>query len=133
MTCIRKLSSFPNTRERPRKPTQTADTYDVSALVPAVGPIDPNNTTITEANIGQQTIGGNTILAASNADRTYITIRNLDPTDAIAYGYVDKNLTDEGMILRAGDSADLETIDTPVYVRSLGAAAIDVRVDEGEG
>ena len=139
MTCIRKLASFPNTRERPRKPTQSSSTYQVDALVAAAGPVDPTAITITSANIGQQTQNGNTILAAPNSDRTYLTLRNLSPSENLVYSYKpvgeadDPNMDDNGMILRAGDSADLEDIDSVYYVRSLGAADVDCRIDEGEG
>ena len=131
-TCAKRLASFPNTRERPRRPTQTADTYSVDALTSAVGPFDTSTTEITEADIGTQTTNGNTIAAPIDPDRTYLTLRNLDPLNSIVYGYKDlADLDTEGMILKAGDSADLDAIDDPIYIRSIGPALVDCRIDRG--
>lgn len=131
-TCVKRLASFPNTRERPRRPTQSAITYAVAALISAVGPLDTSTTAVTAANIGQQTTQGNTVVAPANPDRTYLTLRNLDPTEAVVYGYTDNPALDtEGMILRAGDSVDLDSIDNVIYVRSIGATPVDCRIDRG--
>ena len=132
--CTTKLASFPNTRERPRKPTLTSDTKAVSVNPHTViGTFNTTTTIITVIDEGKQTTMGNTIVKALDADRTYVTLRNVDAKDAICYGYRDRaDLNVTGMILRAGDSVDIDSLDT-VFCTGLGVAAIDVRVDFGRG
>ncbi len=134
MPCGNKLASFPNTRERPRKPTLTADTGRV--MVKQNGDIGTFDTTngVTVSDEGKQTTNGNTIVKAYDQDRTYLTLRNVSPADAIVYGYRDRaDLNNTGMILRAGDSVDIDSLDT-IYARGIsGSMDIDVRIDFGRG
>ena len=131
---IQCLASFPNSRIRPRKPTASAITRG-RTLEPAgtLGPVNPAVTEPVEADEDSQTVNGNTVINARNLNRTYITIRNVDPSDAMAYGYEDTiDLALDGMILRAGDSVDLESPQT-IYGISLGIASINIRFDRGIG
>ena len=134
MVCGNKLASFPNTRERSRKPTLTADTGKV--LVKQNGTIWTFDTTngVVVSDEGKQTTNGNTIVKATDQDRTYLTLRNVSPADAIVYGYRDRaDLNNTGMILRAGDSVDIDSLDT-IYARGIsGSTDIDVRIDYGRG
>ena len=134
MVCGNKLASFPNTRERPRKPTLTADTGRVMVKQSGVtGTFDTTNG-VTVSDEGKVTTNGNTIVKASDSDRTYLTLRNVSPADSLVYGYRDRSdLNNTGMILRAGDSVDIDSLDT-IYARGIsGSTDIDVRVDFGRG
>ena len=135
--CVKQLGSFPNTRQRPRKPTIDADTAQVLAKdalgVPDISSV-ADLVSDDKTDEGKLTTNGNTILRARNLDRTYLTLRNIDPSENIAYGYRDRaNLATSGMILRAGDSVD---IDSPkiIFVRSLALGGdVLTAYDEGIG
>ncbi len=108
------LASFPNTRIRPRPATRRAETF--GGLAPVGIPV---------------------LAKAANRARTYLTIRNTNLSSDMAYGYGDQAndsnyLTNEGMILRPGDSMDIESLED-VYVMSIGATPVEFREDEGEG
>ena len=132
--CLDSLASFPNTRERPRKPTLTSDTKSVSvAPQGSTGSFVTSGVVILPSDEGKITTMGNTVVKASDSERTYITLRNVDAKDAIVYGYRDRSdLNTTGMILRAGDSVDIDSLDT-IFCRGLGVGSIDVRVDFGKG
>lgn len=143
MTCGKKLASFPNSRIRTRRPTDTAQTYHVDVQVDDdIGTIDTINDEITETDIGMETTNGNTIIAEANPLTTYITLRNIDPAEPMFYGYVDpgtpddQDLSVDGQLLRAGDSVDLEVIGSHVIAISLhsdGISPINARIDRGIG
>lgn len=128
------LASFPNSRIRPRKPTESATTFGRTVEPDGtIGAVDPGAAEPVFADEDSQTVNGNTVVAARNLNRTYLTIRNVDPSESIAYAYDDTiDITVDGMILRAGDSADLESPQT-VYAVSLGAVAVNLRYDQGIG
>ncbi len=142
MTCIRKVASFPNSRIRTRRPTRTSTTYDLSiASLLAVGPIDIANTSVSAVNRNQLTTNGNTIVSEADPLTTYITLRNIDPSEPMFYSYVlegqadNFDVTAEGQLLRAGDSVDLEVTDSIVIARGASSvdSAIPARVDKGIG
>lgn len=146
------FASLPNSRIRPRKPTDQAFTFRILAQDPDdIGYSNDNfDTTANEpasSDRGKSTTEGNTILIEKNKNRTYITLRNLDSDNPIVYGYADNalmdllntpiegvSLEDSGFVLRAGDSVDLET-PLEIYVRSHAPAGepVLVAVDYGIG
>lgn len=114
MAVIEVLASFPNTRLRPRQATRTAETY---------GGIAP--------------VGTPVLVRPENRNRTYLTLRNTNVQDSMVYGYgPDANddvfLTNNGMILRPGDSMDIDSLEE-VYAMSIGVTPVTFRVDEGQG
>lgn len=143
MGCIKKLASFANSRIRTRRPTKRADTYDVNVQIDDdAGVIDTTVDPITENEIGLKTTNGNTIIAFPDPLTTYITLRNTDSAEAMYYSYVDEgesdnfDITVEGMLLRAGDSVDIEVVDSAVIgvsAHSDNNSAINCRVDKGIG
>jgi hypothetical protein len=132
-SCTQKLASFPNTRERPRKPTLTSDTGRIMANGnTTIGIFDPSGGVVV-GDEGKVTVNGNTVVKAYDPDRTYITLRNVDPSEAMVYGYRDRaNLHLTGMILKAGDSVDCDSLDT-IYARSLNVLELEIRTDFGRG
>jgi hypothetical protein len=141
MGCQSKIGSFPNTRIRSRKPTKKAKTYKVIAIWDnSAGPID-TTVEVTEAMIGQKTTNGNTIVSPASSEQTYLTLRNIDPSEPVFYSYVDIgesdaiDLLDQGQLLRAGDSVDIEVTESVVLVRSASSVStdIDCRIDRGQG
>jgi hypothetical protein len=144
MTCINKLASFPNSRIRTRRPTQTAVTYDLDVETADLGTglIDTENDTLTASERNGQTTNDNTIVAEPDPLATYITLRNIDPAEPLYYTYVPPGQEDtidvvaQGMLLRAGDAVDLEVTDSIVIAKgahSDGTTAINARVDKGIG
>lgn len=140
MTCNKTLSSFPNTRQRPRKPTQKSDTNSFNKPIPTgisqsfdtSGGNEP-----LEANEGEYTLNNNMIVKAYNQNRTYLTLRNGHSKFSIRYGYEDHaDLGTRGMLLRAGDSVDIESPQT-VYVSHDAGETVDevisIFTDYGEG
>lgn len=150
------FASLPNSRIRPRKATDEAFTFQMYAQDPDGGDYTddqfdtaptPSEATALAADRGKTTIIGNTILIEKNSTRTYITLRNLDSENSIVYGYDDVAALDlatlpvvgstaegAGMVLKAGDSVDLE-VPNVVYVRSHAPAGekVLVAVDYGIG
>lgn len=115
MGIVNYLASFPNTRQRPRKPTRVADVY---------GGIAPINVPV--------------LAKEANKGRTYLTIRNINNQDTLVYGYGPQAndmqfLMDNGMHLRAGDSMDIEAYEQDIYVMSIGLTPVQYRLDEGRG
>jgi hypothetical protein len=106
------LASFKNSRISTRQATTEGDTFQVPV---ALGPT-------------------NTLLAAANTNRTYLTIRN---TSAVAgedmyYDYFDNpNMLTEGFLLKNGEAADLESPEA-IYAQAV-VAPITVDCDEGSG
>lgn len=143
MGCSSKLGSFPNTRLRSRKPTKKAVTYKVIAIYDdTAGPIDlTTQDPVDDTIIGQKTVNGNTIVSPYSSEQTYLTLRNIDPAEPVFYGYADIgaddniDLLDQGQLLRAGDSVDIEVTESVVLVRSASSVDTDVdcRIDRGQG
>lgn len=142
MGCEKKIGSFPNSRIKTRKPTVFATTYKVIAIFDQTpGPIDLSVVDIDDSHIGQKTINGNTIVSPATSTQTYLTLRNIDPSEPIFYGYALKDqddaidLLDQGQLLRAGDSVDIEVTASVVLVRSASSLNqdIDCRIDRGIG
>jgi hypothetical protein len=110
MSIVAVRASFKNSRINPRSATTEADTVRVSVA------------------------GGltNTLLLAADSSRTYVTVRNTSSTDNLRYAYSDDpNILTEGMLLKAGEAADLES-PTDIYARSEAGAVI-VIMDIGRG
>jgi len=104
-------ASFKNSRFFGRKATTTATTFPTS--IPADG--------------------NNHLIVAADPTRTYITIRNTSTTDDLRYGYTnDPLLNVNGQLLRKNEAADLES-PTTIYARNIGAAAVLVLSDLGQG
>jgi hypothetical protein len=104
-------SSFKNSRVSTRQATTTANVYKV---------------TISNA--------ANTLVAAANSLRTYITIRSEATTsgDDIRYDYFDNpNILTEGFLLKASEAIDLED-QAVIYARAV-ANPVTASVDEGSG
>jgi len=142
MPCQQKLASFPNSRIRTRRPTQSAETYPLAIQTTGTGLVDTTVDTITSAERNALTVNGNTIIAEPDPLATYITLRNIDAAEPLYYSYVPVgdddtvNPVTDGMLLRAGDSVDLETTDVIVVARgahSDGVTPIPARVDKGIG
>lgn len=111
MAIVNCLGSFPNSRIRARKATQVAQT---AQILVALGPI-------------------NTLIAAPNTSRTYLTLRNTSLVDSMAYGYVDvPTLNVDGFLLGPGDGIDLETLGS-IWGVSVGANPCLACTDEGQG
>ena len=105
------LASFQNSRIRPRKATVYAITHQLTVAA-----------TPTE-----------TVIHAANPNRTYLTLRNLDPTLNLQYGYPSQfgALLTQGFLLKAGDAVDLESTEE---IRAIGiGGAVAVCYDEGSG
>lgn len=105
------LASFKNSRVSSRKATTDADTNELQILA-----------------------ASNTLVAAANSNRTYITLRLTDVTAGrdVRYDYFDNPaMLTEGFLLKAGEAIDLESPQT-IYAR---AVVIDVPcvTDEGQG
>jgi hypothetical protein len=103
-------ASFKNSRDFPRKPTQTAVVSNPTA-------------TVASASI------------AANTARTYLTIENESGTlgDDIRFAYgavIPTALT--GFLLKAGSSVDIESPQQVNYIRA-GANDVKLSVDEGSG
>jgi hypothetical protein len=67
--------------------------------------------------------------------RTYMTIRNANITtgENMRYGYEDRiTLPSDGMLLRAGEAADLES-PGELWACNLSGVAITILVDVGRG
>ncbi len=104
------LGSFPNSRIKPRPATSAART--------------------TVQTIG---IGANFVFPA-NINRTYLSIRNESSTDDLRYSYAASPgpLPANGFLVRRLEAVDIETQEA-VTVWNVGAAAIQVSFDEGQG
>lgn len=141
MTCKQKLASFPNTRQRPRKPTQESFTRNYTLptngttglLDTGAGGFDQTD----DSNEGQVTTVGNMLIKAYMQERTYITLRNLGSAQNIRYRYKDATVDGAGfttgMTLRAGDSVDLESPEM-IFVENMdGAEPVEIAIDWGIG
>lgn len=105
------FASFPNSRIRARKATQTADTGIVT--IPVAGPT-------------------NISIRPANQDRTYLTLRNTG-TVPFRYGYVDRpTLYLDGMLLNPGDAVDLESLQE-IFGCCVTAGTSECTWDEGVG
>lgn len=104
------LASFQNSRVKPRKATETAQTGTLS--VPTASEIQ---------------------MRPANPNRTYLTIRNLDQANPVRYGYPAQfgTLATNGFLLKGGDAADLESTQE-IRIIAFGAA-VEVVWDEGSG
>lgn len=103
------LASFQNSRVKPRKATETADTDQIT-----IG--------LTE-----------TLVRVANANRTYLSVRNLDSANPIFYGYPAHfgNLLTKGFQLKGGDAIDIESTQE---IRAIGlGGSVLVCIDEGQG
>lgn len=108
---ITSKASFKNSRVEPRAATSSADVSQV-----AVG------------------TGSNTLIAAANSNRTYITLRNENTTagEDMRYDYFDNgSILSQGFLLKAGEAVDLETRGE-IYGRGTSATLL-ISVDEGQG
>lgn len=104
------LASFQNSRIRPRNATTTAQTGSV-----------------TISNVTETTI------RPANVNRTYMTLRNLDSTNPIRYGYPAQygTLSVDGFLLKAGDAVDLESTEE---IRAIASGGSVISCwDEGSG
>ena len=104
-------ASFKNSRVSTRQATTSAD----------VAPVTVSNV-------------ANTLVAAANSNRTYITLRNENTTagDDIRYDYFDNvNILTEGFLIKAGEAVDLEN-QSAIYARAV-ANIVSLSVDEGQG
>lgn len=136
------FASFPNSRNSSRSSTKTSDTYALLAKwfdngldLPVAGGFDTVANEPAEINRGDATLNGNTILIEKNRTRTYTILRNVDSSEGIVYGYVDRDdLETTGMILRAGDTVELDNKNA-IYIRSIATDSSDIecRVDFGLG
>lgn len=102
------LGSFPNSRVSPRPATQRAETE-----------------TVTVGNT-------NTLIAAANPNRTYLTIKN-NGNEPMNYGYEDLvTLATSGFQLQPGEGID---IDSPgeVWGVVISGTSTEMSVDEGSG
>lgn len=105
------FASFPNSRIRSRKATQTADTGIITV------PASP---------------GPNVSVRPSNQNRTYLTLRNTG-TVPFRYGYEDRGtLYLDGMLLNPGDAVDLESLQE-IFACCVTAGTSECTWDEGEG
>ena len=105
-------ASFKNSRVTPRSATSSANVDKINV---ATGP-------------------GNTVLAAENSNRTYLTCRNENNVlgDDIRYDYFDNaNILTEGFLLKASEAIDLESTQT-IYARAV-ANPVLISTDEGVG
>lgn len=98
------LGSFPNSRIKARKATQDAITEEIE--------LDTNPQRIREANEA----------------RTYLTIKNDDDTNSVAYGYDELELN---FILGPGEGIDIESLGD-IWAKALTDTATLV-LDEGAG
>ena len=138
MGIITEYASLPNSRQRPRKPTQEADTFIIHIPVDnTIGVIDPSVDPVTSANRGNVTFNGNSILIENNQNRTLLTLRNVHASAYIRYGFVDRpTLNQDGLLLKAGDSVDLESPQVVYVARELNDESgeeIEVDVHFGIG
>jgi len=90
----------------------------------------------TSANVENITISNvaNSLVAAANSLRTYITVRSEATTagDDIRYDYFDNpNILTQGFLLKAGEAIDLED-QSAIYARAV-ANSVTASVDEGSG
>jgi|LauGreDrversion4_2_1035121.scaffolds.fasta_scaffold209309_4 hypothetical protein len=90
----------------------------------------------TSANVEKITISNvaNSLVAAANSLRTYITVRSEATTagDDIRYDYFDNpNILTQGFLLKAGEAIDLED-QSAIYARAV-ANSVTASVDEGSG
>lgn len=104
-------ASFPNSRIRARKATQSADTGILT--VNASGPV-------------------NSLVRPANSDRTYLTLRNTGAVP-LRYGYVDRpTLFQDGMLLNPGDAVDIESLQA-IYAVCTTGGPTEATWDEGVG
>lgn len=105
------FASFPNSRIRSRKATQTADTGIIT--IPAAP-------------------GPNQSIRPNNQNRTYLTLRNTG-TVPMRYGYIDRaTLYLDGMLLNPGDAVDLESLQE-IFGVCVTAGTTECSFDEGIG
>lgn len=104
-------ASFPNSRIRSRKATQTAETGLVT--IPAAP-------------------GPNVEILSSNQNRTYLTLRNTG-TVPFRYGYDDRaTLYLDGMLMNPGDAVDVESLQA-LFACCVTAGTTECTYDEGVG
>jgi hypothetical protein len=93
-------ASFPNSRNKNRAPTATADTTQVTANGSA-SPVP-------------------TLVAASNTNRTYVSLQNTDLTNDGYYGYATTGVQDPSVVATFGVPGDLfvSTGTNKLYVKT---------------
>lgn len=111
MGVIYNQASFKNSRVSARKPTTHSDTFEVNVLA-----------------------GSNTLVAAANPNRTYLTLRSTATAsgDDLRYDYFNNPaILTQGFLLKAGEAVDLESPET-IYARAV-VSNVPCTVDQGEG
>ncbi len=104
-------ASFKNSRVSTRQATTSANVYEGVVLS-----------------------ASNTLIAAANPNRTYVTIRSEATTagDDLRYDYFDNpNIITQGFLLKAGEAIDLEN-QSDIYARAV-SNPVSISVDEGSG
>lgn len=99
------LASFKNSRDYPRKATQSAVTNSIPVAVASF------------------------VTIPANINRTYLTVRDESGSDNIRYSYP---LSTNPFLLYGKEAADLESPEA-VTIFNVGAAPLNVSVDEGSG
>lgn len=103
------LASFSNSRVKPRKATESANTKQITIAT------------------------SETVVSLENQNRTYLSLRNLDMANVIFYGYPLQfgDLIAKGFQLKAGDAIDMESTQE---IRAIAVgASVNVCIDEGQG
>lgn len=109
MTIVRKLSSFPNSRIKPRSATSAAFTRNVDVC----GNNEAAGTNMPDGSI--VTANGNILILDANENRTKTLLRNISETSRMFFAYEDKpqmidgTLDDGGFFLEIGEAVDIET------------------------
>ena len=103
------LASFPNSRIKPRNAASQAATTQVNC---------PN--------------GVATLVAAQNANRVYLSLRNTDNAKNLYYGYSPLVDATTGFLLRSYESFEVFYLGD-VYIFNPNATPIVVDIDEGSG
>lgn len=111
MGALYSQASFKNSRIASRKPTSAAFTLQV----------------IVGAGVYMKVLD-------ANIDRTYVTFVNITPSDTLRYSYGDIGaaIDTDGMPLTVGMGADLESPEE-MWVKNMGAAAVNLQIDYGQG
>ena len=106
-------ASFQNSRVKPRAPTAVADTGNVTPIAAAGGLP--------------------TLVKPADANRTYLTIRNIGTTN-LRYGYFPRiTLNVDGFQLRPGDAFDIDAPGDVYAVNEAGPAGGEICWDQGTG
>lgn len=103
------LASFQDSRQRPRKATTTAKTYQMNV---------PDTVTS---------------IRPANANRTYLTLRNESLGVDMRYAYSAADLPGNGFLVRFGEAVDIESPQEIFAISTIAGQIIPISMDEGSG